>query len=49
MIMWIQGGPGASGFIGNFFEVGPLDLINSTTLVSRLLIISTTINHFDYY
>ncbi|EER10766.1 Vitellogenic carboxypeptidase, putative [Perkinsus marinus ATCC 50983] len=35
MIMWIQGGPGASGFIGNFFEVGPLDLINNTTLARR--------------
>ncbi|KAF4743677.1 hypothetical protein FOZ63_029551, partial [Perkinsus olseni] len=35
LIMWIQGGPGASGFIGNFFEVGPLNLVDNTTLVRR--------------
>ncbi|KAF4677539.1 hypothetical protein FOL47_000927 [Perkinsus chesapeaki] len=35
LILWIQGGPGSSGFIGNFFELGPLNLINRTTLVRR--------------
>ncbi|KAF4687842.1 hypothetical protein FOZ60_003460 [Perkinsus olseni] len=35
LIMWIQGGPGASGFIGNFFEVGPLNLVDNTTLARR--------------
>ncbi|KAF4677538.1 hypothetical protein FOL47_000926 [Perkinsus chesapeaki] len=35
LILWLQGGPGAPGFFGNFFEMGPLNLINNTTLVRR--------------
>lgn len=35
VVLWLQGGPGASSMIGLFTEVGPLQLISENKLIKR--------------